>query len=160
MIRQWNNNNNNNNRYGSEEKKSVPKPIRRIVISDEWRIRCGLWETVSSRPPAALLSRCTGCMLSVIVITDPSADNVVFPVGQTLSSIDVKNVFLEISHRPPPFDSPPSLPKTAAMDTEVDDMLFCRFCLRQSQSLFPIFMASDPDLAKDVMNCLQIKVRI
>ncbi|KAF0761637.1 Uncharacterized protein FWK35_00006312 [Aphis craccivora] len=44
------------------------------------------------------------------------------------------------------------------MDTENDDMLFCRFCLRQTQSSFPIFMASDPDLAKDVMNCLQIKI--
>ncbi|VVC30212.1 Hypothetical protein CINCED_3A019429 [Cinara cedri] len=44
------------------------------------------------------------------------------------------------------------------MDYESDELLFCRFCLRQSQSSFPIFMASDPDLAKDVMNCLQVKI--
>lgn len=44
------------------------------------------------------------------------------------------------------------------MDTDNDDLLFCRFCLRQTQSSFPIFMASDPDLARDVMNCLQIKI--
>lgn len=44
------------------------------------------------------------------------------------------------------------------MDTEYDDDPFCRFCLRQSQSSFPIFMDADPDLAKDVMTCLQIKV--
>ncbi|KAL5242029.1 hypothetical protein ACI65C_009439 [Semiaphis heraclei] len=44
------------------------------------------------------------------------------------------------------------------MDTDNDDLLFCRFCLRATQSSFPIFMASDPDLARDVMNCLQIKI--
>lgn len=46
------------------------------------------------------------------------------------------------------------------MDAENDELLFCRFCLRQSQSSFPIFMDADPGLAMDVMRCLQIRVRI
>ncbi|XP_050442350.1 zinc finger protein 271-like [Adelges cooleyi] len=44
------------------------------------------------------------------------------------------------------------------MEIENDELQFCRFCLRHSQSSFPIFMPSDPDLAKDIMNCLQIKL--
>ncbi|KAL5238287.1 hypothetical protein ACI65C_005697 [Semiaphis heraclei] len=40
------------------------------------------------------------------------------------------------------------------MDTD----FICRFCLSFTQLSFPIFLESDPDTARDIMNCLQIKI--
>lgn len=114
---------------------------------------------------------------AVIVQITPLVDNDWWPFRfrfsySSLSSIPgtfdrrSRRIFIAVigrnSRRPSRRSRLSCVPRGAriTMDTENDELLFCRFCLRHSQSSFPIFMASDPDLAKDVMNCLQIKVRL